>query len=156
MEILTWLENSIVAQFVRQFLYPLAQIVHILSFSLLIGAIAIFDLRLFGYARRLPIYELARSIFPLARIGFVLALISGTLLFSAHPTVLIVNRAFQVKLLAIALAGTNAMMFHCKSYRQMKNWDKGQQVSPSAKTIAVFSLIFWTIAIACGRLIAYI
>jgi hypothetical protein len=137
-------------------LYPVAQIVHILSFSLLVGAIAIFDLRLLGYTRRLPIYELARSTLPLARIGFFVALFSGILLFSAHPTVLIINRAFQVKLLAIALAGTNAMMFHYKSFRQIKDWDKTQQISLFAKIIAIFSLFLWTLVIIFGRLIAYI
>jgi hypothetical protein len=156
MEILVWLESSLLAQLVRQSLYPLAQIVHILGFSLLVGAIAIFDLRLLGYARRLPVYELARFNLPLARLSFVVVLGSGILLFLAHPTVLIVNRAFQVKLLAIALAGINAMTFHYKSFRQMKDWDDRQQVSSSAKAIAICSLTIWTIVIVCGRLIAYI
>jgi hypothetical protein len=156
MDLLIWLENSSLAQLVRQSLYPVAQILHILSFSLFVGAIAIFDLRLLGFARRLPIYELARFNLPLARLSFVVVLGAGILLFLAHPTVLIVNRAFQVKLLTIALAGTNAMAFHYKSFRQMKNWDKSQQVSPSAKIIAICSLILWTFVIVCGRLIAYI
>jgi hypothetical protein len=96
MEVLVWLENSSIAQLVRQSLYPLAQIVHILSFSLLVGAIAIFDLRLLGYARRLPIYELAKSNLPLARIGFVFVLISGIFLSKwSERTPVTVKRVVQ-------------------------------------------------------------
>ncbi|MDZ8110509.1 MAG: DUF6644 family protein [Nostoc sp. DedQUE12a] len=153
MDLLFWLEQSTLAQLVRVSLYPFVQIVHIISFAVLIGAIGIFDLRLLGYFPKLPIVEIAKSLLPLARHSFSLATLSGFLLFSAQPVVLVANPMFQFKLLLIVLAGVNAVTFHVASFGSMKR--QHTKVPTSARVIAVISLFLWVAIIACGRLIAY-
>ncbi|RCJ15168.1 hypothetical protein A6S26_07480 [Nostoc sp. ATCC 43529] len=155
MDLLFWLEQSTLAQLVRVSLYPFVQIVHIISFAVLIGAIGIFDLRLLGYFPKLPIVEIAKSLLPLARHSFSFATLSGFLLFSAQPVVLVANPMFQFKLLLIVLAGVNAVTFHVASFGSMKRWEQHTKVPTSARIIAVISLFLWVAIIACGRLIAY-
>jgi hypothetical protein len=155
MDWLLWLENSELAQMVRQSFYPLIQIVHILSFSMLFGAVAIFDLGLLGYVPYLPVLNIAKSLLRLAHLSFGVVLVSGWLLFSAQPTVLVINPAFQLKLFLIALAGVNAAVFHLGLLNPMKLW-KPNLIVPSARLIAILSLIIWSAIIACGRMIAYV
>ena len=58
---LVWLEGSAVAMAMRQWvwLYPIVEIVHIIGFVILVGAAAMFDLRLLGLSRQLPVADLA-------------------------------------------------------------------------------------------------
>ena len=84
--------------------YPVAEILHIIGFALLIGSIVGLDLRLLGFGRTLPVAALARLVLPIAIGGFVLAVCMGLLLFSADATHVAVNPAFRVKLALIGLA----------------------------------------------------
>ena len=45
-------------------LYPIVEIVHILGFVVLVGAALIFDLRLLGLARTLPVTGMASHLLP--------------------------------------------------------------------------------------------
>ena len=60
---LVWLETSGVAAAMRQWqwLYPIVEIVHIVGFVVLVGAAVMFDLRLLGLSRVLPVSAMARS-----------------------------------------------------------------------------------------------
>ena len=66
MTFLTWLEAIPLAGIMRQspWSYPLVETAHILGFVLLIGAAAIFDLRLLGLTSRLPVVDMARHLLP--------------------------------------------------------------------------------------------
>ena len=47
--------------------YPVAEILHIIGFALLIGSIVGLDLRLLGFGRALPVATLARLVLPVTR-----------------------------------------------------------------------------------------
>lgn len=149
MNILEWLEYSAIGELARQ-IYPWLEVMHILGFSVLIGCITIFDLRLLGYYRRLSIADGAIYLLRLARISFVVVAVSGLLLFAAQATLLAVNPAFRFKLLLLAIALLNAAFFHWQfsRLRQIK-----QLVF--VKAIAIISLLVWTGIVICGRFIAY-
>lgn len=153
MESLLWLEQSALAEVVRQSLYPLIQIVHILGFSIAFGCVFVFDLRLLGYCHQFSIVDAAIFILRFTHLGFIVALASGFLLFTAQPTVLIVNPAFQFKVLFLVIAGINAALFHWKFLQSLK---RGYHLKKLPLVgIALASLIAWIGMIACGRLIAY-
>ena len=152
-----WLQESVLSTAMRQWtwLYPAIATWHIISFAILFGAVAMFDLRLLGCSRRLLVTDLARHLLPWTYIGFGSALLTGFLLFASDAEAIASNPAFRLKLVAIALAGINAAIFHLYYSRSIKRWNRG--VTPlGVRAIAVFSLILWIAAIACGRLIAYI
>ena len=154
---LTWLQESALSTAMRQWvwLYPAVETWHIISFAILFGAVAMFDLRLLGFSRHLLVTDLARHVLPWTYIGFGSALLTGFFLFASDAEAIAANSVFHWKLIAIALAGINAAVFHVYYAKSIKRWNRG--ITPlGVRAIAVFSLIFWVTAIVCGRLIAYI
>lgn len=154
--LLVWLESTAPAAAMREalWLYPAVEVVHILGFVLLVGAAAMFDLRLLGVARGLDLNALARFLLPWSRTGLAVVVPSGLLLFSAHATEMIENPAFQLKLALILAAGLNAWWFHRGVMRGAAAW--GGVTPRRARLAAGTSLLLWVGVIACGRLLAYL
>jgi len=134
-------------------LYPVVEIVHIVGFSILVGAVAMFDLRLLGFGRALPLRALARHLLPWSWAALALIVPSGLLMFSTQPE-LLDNRAFVLKLILIAAAGANALAFHVGPWRRVASWHDSTPVL--ARLHACLSLLLWIGVIACGRLLAYV
>jgi hypothetical protein len=65
-EWLLWLKNSVLAEAVRRLFwaYPLVKALHILGISLLVGSVAMFDLRLLGASRHVRVADIARHLLP--------------------------------------------------------------------------------------------
>ncbi len=155
---LVWLERTALAVALREhaWLYPLVEIAHILGFVVLVGAAAMFDLRLLGVSPGISVQALARHLLPWARGGLGLAAPTGILLFMTDATALAVNPAFQVKLLLIGLAILNTAVFHRWTVRSIARWDVDRPTPISAKLAAACSLCLWAGVVAGGRLIAYV
>jgi hypothetical protein len=155
---LVWLETTALAQAMRQWLwlYPTVEIVHIGGIALLVGAAAMFDLRLLGLSRRLPVADMARHLLPWARLGLGVMALSGTTMFAAHATEFATNPAFRLKLGLITLACLNAAVFHRWPFRAVSAWNVDANPPLAARCAAVLSLALWTGVIACGRLLAYL
>jgi hypothetical protein len=154
---LVWLESSAVAVAMRQWLwlYPIVEIVHIFGFVILVGAAAMFDLRLLGLSRQLPVADMARHHLRWARLSLLVVVPSGLLMFTAHATEMAENPAFRLKLLLIVAAALNAAMFHRGAFKSVGNWNQNIAIPAAAKVAAVSSLVLWAGVIACGRLLAY-
>ncbi|GFE71903.1 DUF6644 family protein [Chroococcus sp. FPU101] len=153
-----WLESSWLAESVRQslWLYPLLEILHILSFSILFGAVFLFDLRLLGFSRRLPITALAKHLFPWVYLSFGGTILTGFCLFIVDATAIAANLAFRLKLLLILLAAINAAVYQKSVSKSSQKWNVGVSSPTKVKAIALISLILWTAVIGSGRLIAYL
>lgn len=155
---LVWLETTALAQAMRQWLwlYPAVEIVHIGGIVLLVGAAAMFDLRLLGLSRRLPVADMAHHLLPWARLGLGVMALSGITMFAAHATEFATNPAFRVKLGLITLACLNAAVFHRWPFRAVSAWNVDAAPPLAARCAAVLSLALWSGVIACGRLLAYL
>jgi hypothetical protein len=138
-----------------QWLYPIVEILHILGFVVVVGAGFFFDLRLLGVGRALPVTGLARHLLTWARVAFALIVATGSLMFVAHATEWASNPVFRLKLLLLAAAVLNTVVFHRWPFRTVRAWDQGGLAPPGARVAAVLSLGLWTSVIACGRLLAY-
>jgi len=154
---LVWLEGTGVAQAMRQWLwlYPTVEIVHILGFVILVGAAAMFDVRLLGFSRQLAVADMAQHLLRWARLSLLLVIPSGVLMFMAHATETAENPVFRLKLLLIAAAALNALTFHRGPFKSVRNWNQYVAIPVSAKITAVLSLLLWAGVITCGRLLAY-
>jgi hypothetical protein len=152
-----WLEATAPAMAMRQslWLYPIVEILHIIGFVVLVGSAAMFDLRLLGFSRQLPVTGMERHLLPWARASVLLILPTGGLMFIAHATEFAGNPAFRLKLLFFVLAALNAGLFHLRPFRQVAGWDHGSRAPLAARFAAALSLTLWTGVIACGRLLAY-
>jgi hypothetical protein len=155
---LVWLETTALAGAMRHWLwlYPIVEIAHIVGFVVLVGAAVMFDLRLLGLSRRLPVSLMARHHLPWARAALVLVVPSGVMMFMAHATEFAENPAFRVKLILLAAAGLNALLFHRGAFRQVTGWDGDSAAPLTARAAAVASLALWVGVIAAGRLLAYL
>lgn len=155
--LLTTLAASPVAEAMRAsaWLYPIVEIVHIVGFSVLVSSVAMFDFRLLGCARAVPVPAAARMLLPWSVASLLVIVPAGSLLLSAHPHELAANRVFQLKLLLIALAGLNALLFHLGVFRSAATWHGSAPAPALARIHAVASLMIWVAVISCGRLLAY-
>ena len=155
---LVWLESTALATAMHHWLwlYPIVEIVHIAGFVVLVGAAAMFDLRLLGVSRRFPVTGMARHLLPWARASLVLVVPTGLMMFAAHASEMAQNPAFRLKLLLIATAGSNAAVFHRGIFRTVASWDVNATAPAPAKLAAILSLTCWTGVIGCGRLLAYL
>jgi len=155
---LVWIENTALAIAMRQWLwlYPAVEVVHIFGFVVLVGAAVMFDLRLLGLTRMLPVTGFALHHLRWARLALVLVAPSGLLMFAAHASEMATNPAFRLKLVLIALAGLNAAVFHRGIFQSVSAWDLNAPAPAAAKVAAVLSLLLWGTVITCGRLLAYL
>lgn len=155
------IEASSLAVAMRQWLwlYPSVEIVHITGIGLLFGSIAVFDLRLLGLSRSIPVRALAKHVLPWTAASFALIVPSGLMMFSAHASDFIQSGVFVLKMGLILAAGLNAVLFHTITFRTADVWDSEEMRKlpppPSARLAGALSLLLWILVIACGRLLAY-
>ncbi len=149
------LEATALSQTLRSslWLYPLVNTGHIIGIALLFGGIAPLDLRLLGYWRAVSIRSLAGILIPMSMAGFVLAVLTGSLLFATRPLDYIKEPLFGIKMACLIAAVLNALVLR-------RSWG-GADVSdaegarPGWRIAAVLSLALWAGIIAAGRLIGY-
>ena len=131
-------------------LYPLANLAHVLGGALLVGAIATFDIQLLRAAPHpLATY---RAAMPIAAIGLALQIVSGFVMLSADAVPMLRNHAFQFKMAMFALGLVNVAAFY---------WRFGGALSADAPlergvVFAAVSLASWTLVLLAGRATAYI
>lgn len=151
-----WLAATAPAQAMRgnAWLYPAVETAHILGFVLLVGAVAMFDLRVLGFARHLAPRALARHLLPWSAGSLLLVVPSGLLLFMAQPADMLGNPVFLSKMGLVMLAALNALAFHRS--RWWRSAAVMTEAGAGARLQAGLSLAFWVAVIVCGRMIAYV
>lgn len=152
------IEGSALGKAMREWLwlYPSVEIVHICGIALLVGSIAVLDLRLLGFSRNLSARKLAAHALPWTLGSFLLILPSGLMMFIAHASDLIASPVFALKICLILAAGTNAAVFHAGVFRGAAQWDVDVMPPATARAAAALSLLLWISVISCGRLLAYV
>ena len=135
--------------------FPTFDTIHTLGIVLVAGTIMLVDLRLLGLAlRSVPMTQLVARIVPATLGGFGLMVVSGGLLFASEAVKMYHSPAFRIKVVLLALAGLNALIFPRTVYRDAAHWEPS--VAPvRARLAGLLSLVFWIAIIAAGRAIAY-
>ncbi len=133
--------------------YPLANLGHIVGLCLLVGPIVALDLRLLGLGRGVPVAALSRLLTPLAIAGLLLQIVSGALLLTADASALVGNPVFLIKMALFALGVANALLFRWIWRGALERWDEGPPALGRAQAAA--SIAIWFGAALSGRLIAY-
>ena len=149
------IEASAFAFMVRDstWLYPLANLAHILGLTLLVGPIIALDLRLIGLTRVASPAELSRLLTPFAIVGLCLLIGSGIIVFVADATALTTNPVFLIKMGLLALGISNAILFRVLWQRRLADWDRDPPAFGRAQ--AMLSPLVWLATASSGRLIAY-
>jgi hypothetical protein len=152
-----WLENTSIAVSLRQsiWLYPSVEIVHIVGFAILVGAAILYDMRLLGFSKRIPVIDASNYLAFWAKLSFIAIVPSGVLLFMVDASSYVSNIAFQLKLIFLFAAIVNAVIFQLFTFKSVDKWNHKTTTPLGAKVAAILSIIFWVMVISGGRFIAY-
>jgi len=134
--------------------WPTNESLHFIGLSLLIGTVGLFDLRMLGLARGIPMSALHKLV-PWGIAGYALNVTTGFMFISTAPDQYLFNPAFQTKLALMAVAGINVLFFYRFSFAHVKWAGAGARAQRGAKIAAAVSLGCWVGVIVCGRLITY-
>jgi hypothetical protein len=157
-EVLASLEATSLATRIREslYLFPLIESCHVIGLTMVFGTIAIIDLRLLGIAStRRPFTRIASDVLKWTWAAFTLTLTTGLLMFITNAGVYYHNFYFRSKMVMLALAGINMLMFELTAGRSVQRWDKQETAPMAGKTVAAVSLILWITIIFLGRWIGF-
>ena len=151
-----WARSTEWGAFARssQWVWATAETLHFTGLSLLIGTVGLFDLRLLGMAKAIPVAALHRLI-PFGIAGYAINLVTGSLFLFGYPDQYLYNRAFQFKLAFMTLAAVNILAFYSSAFREAKAVPAGAHASPRLRLIAGISLAAWIAVLVCGRLLTF-
>ncbi|MCB5174230.1 hypothetical protein [Microvirga lenta] len=153
LDLLGALEESWLGHTARHsaWMFTVANLLHVLGSSLVVGSIAVFDLKVLVERGR-HAWQVGRFAIPLAAAGLALQIPTGTILLAVEARALGINPAFYVKLGFIALGLVNVALFHARFGGVLRK----DALPPDARAYAVVSLVAWIAALLAGRLIAYL
>ena len=135
--------------------YPIIMSTHLASIALFGGMILMTDLRLLGLAMTgTPVSEVVGQLRAWKRLGFVIMVACGILLFGAKAGSYYDNPYFQMKISLLVLVGVHALVFRRGVYANPA-LDRARVMPGNAKLAACLSLVLWVGILSCGRWIAY-
>jgi hypothetical protein len=136
--------------------FPTIETIHVIAITTVLGTIAIVDLRLLGVASTsTAVTVLSRETLRWTWGAFLIAAITGSLLFVSKATSYMVNPYFLSKMVLIALAGLNMMVFHFLTWRSIATWDNDVALPTGAKVAGALSLLLWVMVAFSGRVIGF-
>lgn len=141
-----WLQNNplLVAINSSIVLSAIMEVAHYAGFFLLVGTIAIVDLRVLGIAGRgQNVGTLGAQLFPWMWLGLVFAFLSGFVMFSGDAADFYLASVFRLKIAVILLAVIFGIIVQSKSSK----WGQLPSIPVSAKILALVSLVLWIGAI---------
>jgi CoA-transferase family III len=138
-----------------EWLFPIIETLHVVALTIVVGSIAMVDLRLLGIAsRNSPVSRLSDEVLPWTWTAWCMAAVFGTLMFMSKAHTYAGNLQFRLKFLCMGLAAVNMLIFHLGAYRQVARWDSGEPPM-SAKMAGALSLLFWIGVVFFGRWVGF-
>ena len=137
-------------------LFPWVEGLHVLAITMVFGSISIVDLRLMGLAsRERSVDQLSATVLPVTWIAFMTAVITGSLLFASNAPGYAHNLYFRCKLVLIALAGLNMVIFQLVLNPATNRNAAADVVPRSDQIVGALSIGLWMAVIGCGRWIGF-
>lgn len=131
--------------------FPAILTVHAIGMGFLVGACAALNLRILGFAPRIPLSSI-EALRPVIHFGFWLNFASGAALLIGFPSKHLTNPVFYLKLslIAAALLDTWLILKHI-----VRKPPEASGVTIDGKLLAGASLLLWAGAVVSGRLLYY-
>ena len=145
----TWLSNEIRAS---RWQFAVLEMAHLVGLAILLGALVVIDLRLFGFGmRNMPASQLARELKGWMRMGMITVLGSGVLLFFGEPMKLYGNPSFSVKMVLLFFA----LVVQLTLFRRVTS-ERAPSGSAASTIIGTLSLVLWMGVGLAGRAIGFL
>jgi uncharacterized protein DUF6644 len=153
---LAWIENGELSNWIRGsesiFAFPAIITLHTIGMGFLAGTSTAIDLRVLGFAPRVPLKPLDRF-FPLMWLALAVNVMTGVLLVIAYPTKALTNPLFYLKLALVVLALILVRWIDLAVLRRPDADHKPIRIT--GKLLAFTSIVTWIAVITAGRLLAY-
>ena len=120
----------------------------------MLGTVGLFDLRMVGLAKGIPMSALHKLV-PWGVAGYGVNVVTGFMFVTSAPDQYLFNPAFQTKLVLMGIAGVNVLFFYRFLFGAVKAAGANANASSATKVVAAVSLSCWIGVIVCGRLITY-
>ncbi len=151
------IEQSEIGALIRQsvWMYPAANIAHVVAIALFAGSIAIMDVRMMGAmtgSDPIRVVRGARRATTLALLGVFL---SGAVLFIAEASHVALNRVFQIKMALIAFGLVHALVIGGRAVRALEGLGPQAPMPGFARVAGTISILTWLSVVGLGRYIAY-
>jgi hypothetical protein len=153
-----WLHHtsaSVALQGQVQWLWPLCESLHFAGLALLIGVAGMFDLRLLGFMKRVPI-AIVQEFMPWAVVGFGVNLVTGLVFVISEPAQYFSNPTWWVKVAFLIVSGVNALIYQFGFGQRAAQLPAGEDTPLSFKVIGAVSLVSWFGVLWAGRMLPFI
>lgn len=134
--------------------WPIAESIHFIGLTLLAGTVGAFDLRLLGVIRGVRPATLHRLL-RVGVAGFFLLLVTGLLFISGAPDQYFYNKAFHLKVIALAAMGINAALFYRLEFPSIQALGPDDAAPRAAKVMATVSLLLLAAIMLFGRMLTF-
>lgn len=156
LEFSQWLGATRLGTAVAEDWFPKIECVHVIALATVAGTIFLIDTRLIGLTSTRVSFRLISSrLLPWTWGGFILAAVTGFLLFASNSVAYYENGAFRLKLLLMFLAAVNMLYFELVTFRSVAAWDTSPKPPFAARLAGVLSLALWCGVIMTGRWIGF-
>src|SRR5579859_3979937 len=105
-----WIETTALGTAISQsaWMFPAIETIHVIAIALVVGTIAILDLRLLGVSwSGRAVTEVSKEILPWTWSAFIVAVISGLLMFVSAARKYVADLPLQLQMVLLVLAGVN-------------------------------------------------
>lgn len=155
MNLLTAIESSAFAEYIRVAPYGYAAMItlHSLGLAIMVGLSLVLSLRTLGFFSAIPFQALHRLL-RIAWVGFFVNLISGSSLFASQATTYVTDFEFLFKMFCVLLGATFVAMLQGAVKRTEARGDASR--SNLRNFYAIATIVSWAGAMVAGRLIAYL
>ena len=155
--LIRFLKSTALSQFVvsTPWAWPVAETLHFLGLSLLVGIIGPLDIRLLGFMKNVPVAAL-KTLVPWAVAGFVINLMTGVIFLAATPEQYIRNLSWWFKVLFLMIAGVNMLLFEMTQRPRMLAMGPGEDTPAAFKLIGGVSLVSWGMVLYWGRMLPFL
>ncbi len=156
--IVQFIQASWVSEWMRGSLksMPVIESIHVMALAVVFGTILIVDLRLLGFPdTRRSFTRTSDELLRWTWAAFIIAAITGALMFAANAATYFVNAMFRWKLLAMLGAGINMAVFQFITLRSVAGWDKDAPTPPAGRVAGALSILLWVSVIVLGRGIGF-
>jgi hypothetical protein len=158
LELCQWLQDGSISTAIRESttFWPVLEGSHLLGMALMMAPVMMYDFRLIGFRwKSEPVSKVKWGFLPVTFFGFTLMVTTGVLLFWSEPLKCYNSAYFRIKVVALILAGLNALVFHSTIDRTVAKWDNASPPPFRARMAGMLSLTLWTAVIFAGRYTAY-
>ena len=156
LEFSQWLGATSLGMAVAEDWFPKIECVHVIALATVVGTIFLVDTRLIGLtSTRLSFRQISSRLLPWTWVGFIVAAVTGFLLFSSNSVAYYQNGAFRLKLMLMILAAVNMLYFELVTSRNIAAWDAAAKPPFSGRLAGVVSVALWCGVIMTGRWVGF-